>query len=114
MFDEKFRHWRPTYDPKPWRTITPPQPVTVDLATAIAHDGGRLAHDLLLRVRAEGLNLDIQVPGVLHAWARTSRGSWLAVCTFTVPTGNNLGSLEVTQWCPAASVTPRETGPPSS
>jgi hypothetical protein len=42
---------------------------------------------------------------MLHAWARTSRGEWLASCTFTIPTGNKLGSLEVTHWCPAAAVT---------
>ena len=109
MFDE-FSRWQPAYHPKPWRKVSPPQPVTVDLACAIAHDGGRLAHDLPLRVRAEGLNLDVHVPGVLHAWARTSRGSWLAACTFTIPTGNNLGSLEVTQWCPATAVAPRDPG----
>ncbi|KAF0963467.1 hypothetical protein [Rhodococcus sp. T7] len=62
-FDE-FSRWQPTYHPKPWRKVSPPQPVTVDLACAIAHDGGRLAHDLPLRVRAEGLNLDIHVPPV--------------------------------------------------
>ncbi|MFD7012229.1 hypothetical protein [Rhodococcus jostii] len=62
--------------------------------------------------------LDIHVPGVLDAWARTthtshtSRGSWLAGCTFTIPTGNNRGCLEVTQWCPAA-VIPCEPGPVS-
>jgi hypothetical protein len=104
-----FENWQAVHDPKPWRTVEPPRPVTVDLATAIAHGGGRLAHDLPLRVRADGLNLDVQVPGVLHAWARTSRGAWLGACTFTIPTGNKLGSLNVTQWCPATAITPRES-----
>ena len=100
-----FERWKAVYDPKPWREVRPPRPVTIDVSAAMAHHGGRAANDLPLRVRAEGLDLDVQVPGLLHAWARTSRGEWLASCTFTIPTGNKLGSLEVTHWCPAAAVT---------
>jgi hypothetical protein len=100
-----FEQWEPVYDPKPWRVVDPPQRVMVDVSAAIAHDGGRSANDLPLRVRAEGLDLDVRVRGLLRAWGRTSRGEWLAACTFAIPTGNKRGSLEITQWCPASAIT---------
>lgn len=102
-----FEGWNSVLEPRPWRVVDPPQRVLIRVSEAIAHGGGRAANDLPLRVRAEGLDLDVQVIGLLSGWARTSRGGWLCALTFTIPTGNQQGGLEVTdQWCPASAVTP--------
>lgn len=68
MFDE----WPVGFDPPPYRTVSPPTPVIVHVATALGHVVGRPANTLPLRVRAECLAVDVQVPGHLSAWARTN------------------------------------------
>ncbi len=77
-----------------------------NVAAAIGPSGGQPANTIPLRVRAEGLVCDVQVPGYVSAWARTSTGAWLARAQFSIPTGNGRGYLEVDQWCPAAAVRP--------
>ena len=57
-------------------------------------------------VKAEGLEFFDQVPGHLHAWARSTRGGWIALVTCEVPTGNKKGRLKIRQWCPARAVEP--------
>ncbi|MEW1881019.1 hypothetical protein AB0O58_15115 [Rhodococcus sp. NPDC080181] len=51
--------------------------------------------------------MDTIVEGTLFAWARTSVGDWLAAVSFSIPTGNKKGRLDLDrQWCPAAAITP--------
>ncbi len=51
--------------------------------------------------------MDTIVEGTLFAWARTSVGDWLASVTFSIPTGNKMGRLDLhRQWGPADAVTP--------
>lgn len=58
--------------------------------------------------RSEGLAMDTIVEGTLYAWARTNVGDWLASVTFSIPTGNKMGRLDLDrQWVPADAVTPR-------
>jgi hypothetical protein len=102
MFDT----WRAEFTPSPHRVVDPPVPVIVNVALAIGEVAGRPANSLPLRVRAEGLSVDVEVPGQVHGWARTSRGTWLCKVRFAIPTGNARGYLEVDQWCPAAAVRP--------
>ncbi|GAA4489079.1 hypothetical protein GCM10023094_50050 [Rhodococcus olei] len=101
-----FEQWRTEFGPPPHRVVDPPTPVIVHIATAISQSAERSANAIPLRVRAEGLALDLQVPGRLHAWARTTGGGWICRVTFTIPTGNGRGCLDVDQWCPAAAVRP--------
>ncbi|NLU64959.1 hypothetical protein HCA61_22230 [Rhodococcus sp. HNM0563] len=101
-----FDNWAAGFDPPPYRVVDPPTPVIVHIATAIGSVDGRPANELPLRVRAEGLALDLQVPGTLSAWARVNTGGWICRCQFSIPTGNGRGYLEVDQWCPAVAVRP--------
>ncbi len=64
------------FEPRPWRVVDPPQRVLIRVSDAISHAGGRAANDLPLRVRAEGLDLDVQVTALLSGWARTLRTCW--------------------------------------
>jgi hypothetical protein len=51
--------------------------------------------------------MDVKSPGLLHAWAKTSRGQWLCQLTFDIPIGNGRGFLRLEgQWCPAEAATP--------
>lgn len=99
-----FESWPVEFDPPPYRVVDPPMPVIVHIATAIGQAGERPANTIPLRVRAEGLVLDVKVPGRLSAWSRSVGGGWLARVAFSIPTGNGRGYLEVDQWCPAAAV----------
>jgi hypothetical protein len=101
-----FASWPAEFDPPPYRVVDPPTPVIVHIATVISSTDGHPANALPLRVRAEGLALDVQVPGKLWAWARVSTGAWIARVSFQIPTGNGRGYLEVDQWCPVAAVRP--------
>ena len=60
-----------------------------------------------LKVRSEGLAMDVKAPGLLHAWVKTSRGQWLCCLSFDIPIGNGKGFLRLEQqWCPAEAATP--------
>ncbi|CRK54585.1 conserved protein of unknown function [Rhodococcus sp. RD6.2] len=99
--------WPTEFDPPPYRVVDPPVPVIVHIATAISQPAAHPATVIPLRVRAEGLALDVQVPGTLRAWARTTGSGWICCLCFTIPTGNGRGGLDVVdQWCPAAAVRP--------
>lgn len=55
--------------------------------------------------------MDTIVEGTLFAWARTSVGDWLAQASFSIPTGNKKGRLDLErQWVPADAVTPITRG----
>ncbi|WP_072814605.1 hypothetical protein [Rhodococcus zopfii] len=101
-----FEDWRAEFEPLPYRIVDPPTPVLVHIASAFGAIGGRPANTLPLRVRAEGLALDVQVMGTLSAWARVNTGSWICRVSFSIPTSNGRGHLDVDQWCPAAAVRP--------
>lgn len=104
MFDA----WPTTFEPPTRRIVDPPRPVNVNVALAIGRSGvGRFRDTTALKVRAEGLAMDTIVEGTLFAWARTSVGDWLASVTFSIPTGNKMGRLDLhRQWVPANAVTP--------
>ena len=103
-----FEDWPVTFNPAPRRIVEPPLPVTVDVAAAIRQPGNRPMNELPLRVRAEGLALDVRVPGQLLAWARTTGGSWICLLHFAIPAGNGCGHLTVTQWCASDAATPTQ------
>lgn len=102
MFDT----WLVGLGPAPYRIVDPPTPVIVHIGSALNCTNGRRADHLPLRVRAEGLALDVEVPGSLSAWARVNTGCWLAKVRFRIPTGNGRGYFEVDQWCPTTAVRP--------
>ncbi|MET8871536.1 hypothetical protein [Nocardia sp. NPDC004604] len=55
-----FEEWPVEFTPEPRRIVDPPLPVAVDVAAAIGQPGDRPANELPLRVRAEGLSLDVR------------------------------------------------------
>ena len=103
-----FDAWPTTFEPPTRRIVDPPKSVHVNIALAIGRSGGgRFRDTTALKVRAEGLAMDTIVEGTLFAWARTSVGDWLASVTFSIPTGNKMGRLDLDrQWCPADAITP--------
>jgi hypothetical protein len=105
-----FADWPVTMHPPPRRVVDPPQQVLVDLSRILANPDDAFRRDeVAMRVKAEGLDFRVQVPGHLHAWARSTLGGWLALVTCDVPTGNKEGKLRIRQWCPARAVTPLRT-----
>ena len=105
--DGMFPRWPVTFDPPARRIVDPPQPVIVSINAALSVTSSTSLRDgIPLRVRAEGLAMDMKVQGALHGWARTNVGSWLAYVSFTIPTGNGMGQLDVRQWCPSDAITP--------
>ncbi len=87
-------------------------PVVVDLGQAVptlqAAFGPK--QSVPLRVSSGGLRFTGNVPGLLHAWARSWNGVWLGLVEFTASTGNGRGQLAMRQWCPEHSLAP----PPNS
>lgn len=109
-----FAGWSSTFDPPPYRRVTPPAAVRIDLGAVFGGAGvGRRADEVPLRVRAEGLNLADPVSGLLHAWARERGGSWVALCSADVPTGNGRGRVRIRQWFPSVAVTPIDHAGPA-
>lgn len=105
-----FENWPVQYSPPVRMDVSPPMPVVLDLAAALARSPMSFGGSPPLRVLAEGLDMDSKVEGTLHAWARTSRGDWLGFCQFTVLSGNGRGRLSMQQWCPSSSITPGPAG----
>ncbi|MFE2994057.1 hypothetical protein ACFXG4_03445 [Nocardia sp. NPDC059246] len=104
-----FEHWPDELVPSLRREVHPPTPVTIDLGAAIPTDGTKFgANELPLRVRAGGLELTGRVAGLLHAWARSRDGDWIALVSLTVKTSNGRGSIEIQQWCSKRALQPRE------
>ncbi|OZF42090.1 hypothetical protein [Rhodococcus sp. 14-2470-1a] len=105
---ELFARWPVTFDPPTRRIVDPPQPVIVSVSHALPGSPRTSLRDgTPLRVRAEGLSVDIKVQGTLSAWARLANGAWLARVDFSVPTGNGKGHLDLHgQWVPSDAITP--------
>ncbi|OZD70586.1 hypothetical protein CH263_06430 [Rhodococcus sp. 06-1059B-a] len=102
-----FAGWPVAFQPPTRRVVDPPVPVLVDVSRAFGHQFSADASALPLKVRAEGLATDLKVQGVLHAWARTSKGEWLCCLSFRVPTGNGMGFLDVErQWSASDAAKP--------
>ena len=74
-----FEDWPVTTQPSPRRVVDPPLPVIVDLSRIIDNPDDQFPRDAVpMHVKAEGLEFLAQVPGLLHAWARSTRGGWIA------------------------------------
>ena len=103
-----YENWPTTFEPPTRRIVDPPMPVLVSVALTVAGAaGGSFRDGTKLKVRAEGLAMDIKVQGTLHAWVKTTRGQWLCSLSYRVPTGNGAGFLQVDQqWCPAEAAQP--------
>lgn len=100
QWDESFPH-SPSY-----RTVAPPQPVTINLDQSLARDNPPLRTRNPLWIAAGGLRLTGYCTGTLHAWVRLNTGTWLAECSFTAHSGNRRAALHLRQWLPASSITP--------
>lgn len=59
-------------------------------------------------IEEQGLALPMQIPGTLHAWLRTRRGSWAGLVSYRVPTV--LGELPMFHLAPKESA-PKRLGP---
>ncbi|OZC83499.1 hypothetical protein CH282_15915 [Rhodococcus sp. 06-418-1B] len=103
-----YENWPTSFEPPTRRLVDPPQPVLINVAQTIAQSAASsFRDDTPLKVRAEGLSMDLKVQGYLHAWAKTSRGQWICCLSYRIPTGNDKGFLQVDrQWCPADAATP--------
>ncbi|MBY4213413.1 hypothetical protein HQO27_20610 [Rhodococcus fascians] len=109
MNGDLYENWPVTFDPPTRRIVDPPQRVLVNVALTVAGSsgGGSFRDGTPLKVRSEGLSMDVKAPGLLHAWAKTSRGQWLCCLSFQMPIGNGKGFLRLEQqWCPAEAATP--------
>lgn len=68
-----FEDWPVTMDPPPRAVVDPPQPVLVDLSRLLDNRDDAFRRDgVSMGVKAEGLEFFDQVPGHLHAWARST------------------------------------------
>ena len=109
MTSDLYENWPVTFEPPTRRIVDPPQRVLVNIALTVAgSSGGSSFRDgTPLKVRSEGLAMDTKSPGLLHAWAKTSRGQWICCLSFQIPIGNGKGFLQLSrQWCPAEAATP--------
>lgn len=107
-----FEDWPEEFDPPSRRIVDPPTPVAVDLGQAFPNDAPTFRRDqITMRVKAGGLDLTATVPGLLHAWARTTDGSWLGLVEVVVWTGNGHGQLPMMQLCPQHALAPRGNRP---
>ncbi|MBF6272293.1 hypothetical protein A5789_03035 [Nocardia sp. 852002-51101_SCH5132738] len=61
---------------------------------------------IAMKIKAGGLKLTDDVPGLLQAWARVADGTWLGLVEMVLWTGNGRGKLPVMQWCPASAISP--------
>ncbi|MGW4849431.1 hypothetical protein [Nocardia brasiliensis] len=99
-----FEEWTGEFSSPLRKVVDPPRPVLIELGTAIATQT-HLRRGVSLRVKAAGLDLTQTVPGFVHAWAQCSDGSWLGLCSFSIPTSDKNGTVPANQWCPRRSLT---------
>ncbi len=88
------------------RRYDPPRPVLVDVHMLLGSRDDAFRLDTVpLAVKSYGLNIfTFDTPGLLHAWAQTTRRAWLAQVSFEVTTGNGQARLNLCQWCPARAI----------
>lgn len=109
MTPDMYENWPVSFDPPTRRIVDPPRRVLVNAALTVAGSsgGGSFRDGTPLKIRSEGLAMDVKVPGLLSAWVKTSRGQWLCCLSFDIPIGNGKGFLRLEgQWCPAEAATP--------
>ncbi|MBA0125854.1 hypothetical protein H0B56_09900 [Haloechinothrix sp. YIM 98757] len=81
------------------RPVKPPKAVWVDLGAVYPiADRPRL-------FLADGLDLQMTVPGELRMWDRTTTGHWVGWVTFPVRSGT--GTAQQGQWVLSDALTPR-------
>ena len=90
------------------RRADPPRPVLINVNMLFGSRDDAFRLDTVpLSVKTAGLNVFTDsTPGLLHAWAQTTRRAWLAQVSFEVATGDGKAVLSVCQWCPARAVKP--------
>lgn len=98
-----FEYWTDEFSSSLRVVVDPPKPVLIELGTAITTIT-RLRGGVSLRVKATGLDLTRTVPGLVHAWAECSDGSWIGLCSFVIPTADRKGHVPAFQWCPRRSL----------
>ena len=103
-----FERWPVSFTPTTRRMVDPPLSVTIDLGYLIDDfaEAPFRADAISMRVKSEGLHLNGRVPGQIHAWAKTTRGTWIGLVSCEVRTGNGNGCLDIRQWCSAKAITP--------
>ncbi|WP_280381390.1 hypothetical protein [Nocardia wallacei] len=105
---EMFSSWEHVFDPPLWRMEDPPKKIAIDLGLAIPTTApfGFGKDKVPMRIKAGGLKLTGQVPGLLHAWARCTDGSWLGMAEFVIPIGTATAGLPVLQLCCGKALSP--------
>lgn len=89
------------------RRVNPARPVLIDVHMILGSPDDAFRLDTVpLSVKTFGLKVfTTDNPGLLHAWAQTTRRTWLAHVSFEISTGDGRAQLSVCQWCPAQAVT---------
>ncbi|PXY16471.1 hypothetical protein BAY59_38595 (plasmid) [Prauserella coralliicola] len=90
------------------RKVDPPRAVVVRLSQVWPSDRLGWGRDTPLWVRAAGMEVRTEVPGLLHTWVLSSVGRWWPWVTFTVRSSNGELEFEVDQLVPAEAVRPVE------
>ncbi|WP_280456754.1 hypothetical protein [Nocardia carnea] len=106
-----FETWSDEFSAPLRRVVDPPIPVLVDLGIVLVSDPSFRRNGVSMRTRAAGLDTAATVPGLLHAWARSTTGAWIGWVRFAIPTANRQGWLETRQWCPRHALTKNEAAP---
>lgn len=104
-----FDNWARSLAPTVRRATRPPRPVIVDLTRMIAAPDDSFRLDTVpMWTKLDGVDVSCEVAGLVHGWIKTARGSWLALVTLDIPTGNRKAGLAVQHLCPARALTPIE------
>ncbi|MFI6310832.1 hypothetical protein ACIBEK_12040 [Nocardia fusca] len=105
-----FESWSDEFSAPLRRVLDPPTPVLVALGIVFAPGPGYRRDAVSMRAKNAGLDTGATVPGLLHAWARSTAGVWIGWVRFAIPTGDRKGWVETWQWCPAHALTANESG----
>ncbi|MFI2230914.1 hypothetical protein [Nocardia testacea] len=112
-----FESWCDEFSAPLRRVAEPPIPVLVNLSIVLAPGPGFRRDAVSMLTKSAGLDTSATVPGLLHAWARTSTGTWIGFVRFAIPAANRQGWIEARQWCPAHALVENNAGegvPPHS
>ncbi|SLJ76132.1 hypothetical protein [Mycobacteroides abscessus] len=89
------------------RAADPPRPVLVDLTRMIpAPDDAFRLDAVPMWTKLDGLDVSCEVTGLVHGWVKSARGSWLALVSVDIPTGNRQRQVTVHHLCAARALTP--------
>ncbi|MDO3014637.1 hypothetical protein P5V34_11630 [Mycobacteroides abscessus subsp. abscessus] len=102
-----FDGWVGDLPPRARRVVDPPRAVRVDLTRMIAAPDEAFRLDTVpMWTKLYGVNVSCEVTGYLDGWVKSTRGSWLALVTVDIPTGNGSAHLRIRQLCPVRALTP--------